>query len=166
MKKSSNFIFVIAAFLLAVFIRTFFIGVYKIPTQSMVPTFLPGDHLLASKITYGLHFPWNEDIWFASKPQRNDIIIFNFKDKSSMTYIKRVTAIEGDEVQLPNGQLAIVPQDEVYVLNDNPDFIDDSREHGFVALKDIEGQARLIWFSSSKESGVRWNRLLTTPTKL
>ena len=162
-KKRFNLFYVVSALLFATFLRVFIIGVYKVPTNSMSPTFLPGDFILASQISYGLHFPWNEDTWFKSKPKRDDIIIFSFKKKPTMTYVKRVTAIEGDSVTGADGKIVIIPANEVFVLNDNPEVSDDSRTQGFVALSDIEGSVKFIWFSSSKESGARWNRILKLP---
>jgi signal peptidase I len=165
-KKSFYFSYVMSAFLFALILRTFIIGIYKIPSSSMEPTFLPGDFILASQISYGLHLPWSEDVWFPTKPKRGDLIIFNYKNKASTTFIKRVTAIEGDQVKQSDGKMLTVPPNEVFVLNDNPEINDDSRTQGFVSILDVEGQVKLIWFSESKESGVRWPRVLTTPVKL
>ena len=47
----------IIALVLAIFIRTFFVQAYKIPSGSMEPTLLIGDHILVNKIIYGLRMP-------------------------------------------------------------------------------------------------------------
>ena len=47
----------IIALLLAIFIRTFFVQAYKIPSGSMEPTLLIGDHILVNKIIFGLRIP-------------------------------------------------------------------------------------------------------------
>lgn len=159
----SNLIIVLGALVVALFFRVFIISVYKIPTPSMSPTFLPGDFIMASQVSYGLKFPWSEDVWFASKPQVGDLIVFKFKKKPTITYIKRIFAIDGEEFKLADGTAQKIPVGEVAVMNDNTDVTDDSREQGFVALADINSQAKSIWFSYSKESGVRWSRLLTAP---
>src|SRR5258706_558656 len=45
------------ALILAIFIRTFFIQAYKIPSGSMEPTLLIGDHILVNKVVFGLRMP-------------------------------------------------------------------------------------------------------------
>ena len=47
----------IIALVLAIIIRTFFVQAYKIPSGSMEPTLLIGDHILVNKIIYGLRMP-------------------------------------------------------------------------------------------------------------
>jgi len=48
---------IIIAILIALFIRTFIICAYKIPSRSMVPTLLVGDHILVNKFIYGVKIP-------------------------------------------------------------------------------------------------------------
>src|SRR5271165_2980949 len=48
---------IVIAFGLAIFIRTFFVQAYKIPSGSMEPTLLVGDHILVNKLIYGLRMP-------------------------------------------------------------------------------------------------------------
>jgi signal peptidase I len=160
-KKNSTFAITICALLLALFFRTFIISVYKIPTHSMEPTFFPGDFIFASRISYGLKFPWSTDIWFQTKPQKGDLVIFKFKGKPTISYVKRVVAVEGESVQI-SGQPQLVPAGEVFVANDNP-AISEATNEGFALIEEIDSRAKLIWFSYSKDSGVRWNRILTFP---
>ncbi len=164
MKKNSHYTLIFCALLLALFVRTFLISVYKIPTDSMHPTFLSGDFIFASQVSYGVKFPWNQDVWFKANPQKNDLVIFKFKGKPMISYLKRVTAVEGETITV-DGNPQVVPVGEVFVASDNHNSSDENKE-GFALVKDIESEAKLIWFSYSKESGVRWNRVFMLPQPL
>ncbi len=152
--------FVFVALSLALFFRLFVISVYKIPTESMAPTFLPGDFIIASQVSYGLKLPWSESVWFKATPQKGDLVVFTFKTKPAISYIKRVAGVEGDEVDTLQGKQK-VETGQIYVLSDNPADVDDSRRLGFVPIDRIESQAKLIWFSLSTQNEIRWNRILT-----
>jgi signal peptidase I len=66
---------IIIAILIALFIRTFIVQAFKIPSSSMEPTLLVGDHLLVNKFIYGIKIPFTEIKLFQfKKPQRGDII--------------------------------------------------------------------------------------------
>jgi signal peptidase I len=151
---------VLVALALALFCRVFIISVYKIPTESMAPTFLPGDFILGSQVAYGLRFPWSRSTWFKSTPKKGDLIVCFFQSKPGVPYIKRITGIEGDEIETAHGKLKI-GANQFYVLSDNPSVREDSRDLGLVTLDHIESQAKLIWFSFSPENQVRWRRVLT-----
>src|SRR5213596_1694017 len=64
------------AIVLALFIRTFIVQAFKIPSGSMLPTLQIGDHILVNKLTYGVRIPFLEDyaVDFA-KPQRGDVVV-------------------------------------------------------------------------------------------
>ena len=76
------------ALLLALFIRTFIIQAFKIPSGSMERTLLIGDHILVSKFAYGIHIPniipflniklFNDIVLFQKTPKREDIIVFKY----------------------------------------------------------------------------------------
>ncbi len=51
-----------------------------------------------------------------------------------------------------------VPNGQVYVLGDNRNAAQDSRIFGTVPLVDIVGRAKQVWFSASRQSGIRWWR--------
>ena len=65
------------ALILALVIRTFVVQAFKIPSESMVKTLLVGDHLLASKFSYGIKIPFTHTyIYKGEDPVKGDIIIF------------------------------------------------------------------------------------------
>lgn len=111
------------AALLAVFLRTFFFQIYKIPTTSMVPTLLPGDKIFVTKLVYGPQIPFSS-LRFPGirKPRRGEIIVFIpphekanpwFKKKP---YIKRLIGEPKDRILIKdgniyvNGEMAVAPE--------------------------------------------------------
>ncbi|MFN3478798.1 MAG: signal peptidase I [Thermodesulfovibrionales bacterium] len=91
------------ALLLALFIRAYFIQAFKIPSGSMIPTLLIGDHILVNKFIYGTKLPFSDKrILVFRKPQRGDIIVFKYPEDPSRDFIKRVIAVEGDVIESRN----------------------------------------------------------------
>jgi signal peptidase I len=67
----------IIAVLLALFIRAFVVQAFKIPSGSMKPTLLIGDHILVNKFIYGVKIPFTDHyILQIKKPKRGDIVVF------------------------------------------------------------------------------------------
>ena len=108
---------IIVAMLLAFAIRVFVVQAFKIPSGSMIPTLLIGDHILVSKLAYGIQ--WPSDCKFQAtfppvncyashaliefgKPQRGDIIVFRFPEDEEKDFIKRIVGTPGDTVQIKN----------------------------------------------------------------
>lgn len=97
---------IIIAVLLALFIRTFVIQAFKIPSGSMLPTLLIGDHLLVNKFIYGIRVPFTGKTLVPVKdPKTGDIIVFRYPKDRSIDYIKRVVGEPGDTIQIKNKQL-------------------------------------------------------------
>ena len=99
---------VIVALVLAMFIRTFFVQAFKIPSGSMLPTLQIGDHLLVNKLLYGLRVPIVGTRYFDFfEPERGDIIVFVFPgDPDNETdYIKRVIGVPGDVIEIRQKKL-------------------------------------------------------------
>lgn len=99
---------IIIALLIAVFIRTFIIQAFKIPSRSMVPTLLVGDHLLVNKFIYGIKIPYlRKTIIPVTDPRRGDIIVFIYPNDRSKDFIKRVIGIGGDTIEIKNKKIFI-----------------------------------------------------------
>ena len=103
------------ALVLAVFIRTFFVQAYKIPSGSMEPTLLVGDHILVNKILYGLRIPdsifgleipglpLGHYVFHLAPVRRGDVVVFVFPPDRSKDFIKRVIGVAGDTIAVKNG---------------------------------------------------------------
>lgn len=151
---------VVLAIILALFIRTFIVQAFKIPSGSMLPTLLIGDHILVSKFIYGIKMPFTGKMLIPiSDPKPNDIVVFRFPKDPELDYIKRVIATEGDTVEIRNKKIFInnrpfedvhgvfydkridprrdnfgpvtVPENHIFVLGDNRDNSSDARFWGF-----------------------------------
>ncbi len=99
---------ILIAVLIALFIRTFVVQAFKIPSSSMEPTLLVGDYLLVNKFIYGLRIPFtNTKIFQYKKPQRGDIIVFIYPKDHSKDFIKRAIGTEGEKVQIIHNKIYI-----------------------------------------------------------
>jgi len=107
----------VIALILALLIRTFIIQAFKIPSSSMEPTLLVGDHLLVSKFSYSIHVPneipftsiqlFPDYHFFSSVPKRGDIVVFKFPFEQDKDYIKRVVGLPGETIQVINQKVYI-----------------------------------------------------------
>lgn len=94
---------ILIAALIALFVRSFVIQAYKIPSGSMEPTLLIGDHLLVNRTSYVVKVPFLDTVLFnTGKPQRGDIIVFRYPEDPSKDYIKRVIATGGETLEIKN----------------------------------------------------------------
>jgi signal peptidase I len=176
----------LVALALALFIRTFFVQAFKIPSGSMLETLQIGDHLLVNKLLYGLRIPvYGTRLFSYFGPERGDIIVFVYPDDREKDFIKRVVGIPGDEIEIRNKKLfrngepvgeepyaryseppepgrrdnfgpVTVPEGQVFVMGDNRDHSFDSRFWGFVPYEDIKGKAFVIYWSW--DGGDSWVR--------
>ncbi len=108
----------LVALLLALFIRSFIVQAFKIPSGSMLTTLQVGDHILVNKFLYGLRLPYPLDLPLVQwgQPRRGDVIVFVYPKDSSKDFIKRVVAVGGDTVEIRHKQLFINgrPADDPY----------------------------------------------------
>src|SRR5277367_5303529 len=106
--------------LLALFGTTFILQAFKIPSQSMEPTLLVGDHLLVNKFIFGGTGAWYEKMLPYRPVRRGDIIVFKFPFDDHPHYVKRVIGLPGDHVRIINQQVFINGQQlsEPYVVHD------------------------------------------------
>ena len=92
---------ILVAILLALFIRTFVIQAFKIPSGSMKETLKIGDHILVNKFIYGVKIPFLQTtIIPITNPKRGDIVVFKFPEDPSKDFIKRVIGVAGDVVEI------------------------------------------------------------------
>lgn len=99
---------IIIAIILALFIRTFIVQAFKIPSGSMLPTLQIGDHILVNKFIYGVKVPFTGKVLVPVKePETNDIIVFKYPKDPKLDYIKRVIGVAGDTVAIRNKKVFI-----------------------------------------------------------
>jgi signal peptidase I len=94
---------ILIAVIIALFVRSVFIQAYKIPSGSMEPTLLIGDHLLVNRLSYVVKLPYfigDNVMYTLGKPKRGDIIVFRYPADPKVDFIKRVIATEGDTVEI------------------------------------------------------------------
>ena len=174
---------IIIAILIALFIRTFVIQAFKIPSGSMKPTL---------QIIYGIKIPYiRKTIIPVAKPKRGDMIVFIYPLDRTKDFIKRVIGVSGDMIEIKNKKVFLngspyndtygvhtdklvlplsiqprdnfgpvkVPEESIFVMGDNRDQSYDSRFWGFVKLRDVMGKAFIIYWSwNGNDHNVRWNR--------
>lgn len=99
---------ILIAVVLALFIRYFVVQAFKIPSGSMEPTLLIGDHILVNKFIYGITFPFlgKKALQF-KKPERGDVIVFVYPVDPSKDFIKRVIAVAGDTISIKDKKIYI-----------------------------------------------------------
>ncbi len=100
------------ALLIAVTIRSFVVEAFKIPSSSMVPTLLIGDHLFVNKWTYGIRVPFTH--WWPYKrrdPNPGEVVVFLYPRDESLNYIKRLIGRPGDEIRVHGHSLSINGKD-------------------------------------------------------
>jgi signal peptidase I len=178
---------IVLAVALALFVRTFFIQAFRIPSESMEDTLLVGDFLFANKLIYGPKLPlvdWR--LPAIREPKPGDIIIFKYPVDPKVDYIKRCVAVEGQTVELVDNQLYVdgvlqdeeftkyvfgsrpdrrfgpfkVPEGHIFMMGDNRDNSADSRAWGPVDKKLVSGKAMFIYFSWNPNAhSVRFSRI-------
>ncbi len=132
----------VIAIILALTIRVFVVQAFKIPSGSMIPTLLIGDHILVSKLAYGFQLPKDCEFQvsfppvtcFSSSivmsfdpPQRGDIIVFRYPEDENKDFIKRVIGLPGDTIHIQNKKVMVngeVLPDETFTQRIDPGIID------------------------------------------
>ena len=180
---------ILIAIVIAMFIRTFIVQAFKIPSGSMLETLQIGDQILVNKFIYGVKIPFTDgkNLISVKDPEKGDIVVFKYPEDPSKDFIKRVIAVAGDSVEIIDKQLYVndkkivdepyasytnrwtpldnlpritVPENKIFVMGDNRDNSHDSRAWGYVDLSQVRGEAFMIYWSwDSKNFGVRWRRI-------
>jgi len=99
----------VGTLLLVVFLRLVVVEPYAIPSGSMIPTLEVGDHVVVNRFIYGVRIPYKNLVPFVvvREPRRGDVIVFNNPTNTKVDYIKRVTGIAGDEIELREKKLFV-----------------------------------------------------------
>lgn len=180
---------ILVAVVIALFIRTFVVQAFKIPSGSMKPTLQVGDHILVNKFIYGVRIPYLNTVLLPVKtPERGDIVVFKYPLDPKKDFIKRVIGLPGDTVEIRDKALYVnrerlkkdfgvytdphmtkqrdnlgpitVPPEALFVMGDNRDESYDSRFWGFVPQRDVSGKAFIVYWSwDGDHFRIRWNRL-------
>lgn len=89
------------AAIIALIVRSFFLQAFKIPSSSMEPTLLIGDHLLVNRLSYVAKVPFTDIVLFRlGSPSRGDVVVFRYPVERDKDFIKRVIATEGETVEI------------------------------------------------------------------
>ena len=162
------------------YIKSSYVQAFKLPSESMQPTLLVGDHVLVDKRAS------------ARDLQRGDLVVFRYPKDPTVDFMKRVVAIGGDKVEIRDKGLfvndklqnepyvqysdpdiiprqrdprdnfgpIIVPAQSYFVLSDNRDRGTDSRFYGVVNKMLVKGKLLTIYWSWDKTNRtVRWERI-------
>jgi signal peptidase I len=201
------------AIAIALAIRVFLIEPFRIPSESMLPTLLIGDHLFVNKLAYGPKLPfteWRLPGW--REPERGDVVVFSVArgpsgsihpaderpDLATDDFVKRIVGVPGDRLEVRRNQVYIndeavpvedsqgvfvdaaghdlgirreslgscdhavlddprlpgsrqasfvVPPGRYFMMGDNRDHSNDSREWGTVRFEEIQGPAFILYWS-------------------
>jgi signal peptidase I len=140
---------------------------YTVVMSSMKPTFEEGECIMVNKMSYR-----------SSGPQRGNVIVFNPPFDSQFPFIKRVIGLPGETVEIKDGKVFIdgipleedeyimappdepmpateVPENEYFVLGDNRNNSNDSRNNWTVPRDNIIGKAWFTYWPPSRLSVVK-----------
>ena len=159
--------------IIALFATSFVVQAFKIPTGSMEPNLLIGDHLLVNKFVYGLSGDWSSRFLSYRELARGDVIVFKYPNSPEVAYVKRLIGLPGEKVEMIGRTVYIdgealeedytqyidsgsiyerygpfdVPERQFFAMGDNRDNSQDSRFWGFVPRNHIIGKALTIYWS-------------------
>jgi len=91
---------------IALFIITFLLQAFQIPSPSMENTLLVGDYLLVDKLHFAEGGAWRRIVPY-SAVQRGDIIVFHYPVNPELHFVKRVIALPGDRVRIVNRRVLV-----------------------------------------------------------
>lgn len=153
----------------ALLLITFLVRSFFIPSESMLPTLKVHDYILVNKLVY--HF---------AHPMRGDVVVFHpphLDDPEKKDFIKRVVAIEGDEIVIRSGRLYLngasvdepfiaappisdfgplrIPAGHIFMMGDNRNNSDDSRNWGPLPLRNVVGKAFVIFWPLNRIRPIR-----------
>lgn len=119
--------------ILALFGTTFIVQAFKIPSPSMEPALLVGDHLLVNKFIFGGGDRWYDALLPYRAVRRGDIIVFKFPYQDHPHFVKRVIGLPGDRLKIVDQQVYIngKPLSEPYAVHDSAGGYGDPLNYNF-----------------------------------
>ncbi len=99
---------IVIAVILALFVRTWVVQAFKIPTGSMELNLLIGDHLLVNKFVYAPAATAAERMLLpVGEFQRGDVLVFKYPEEPERDFIKRLIGLPGETIELRQSQVFI-----------------------------------------------------------
>jgi signal peptidase I len=135
---------------IAVFVITFVIQAFQIPSESMENTLLIGDYLLVDKLRYGAQGPWSYVVPYR-QVERGDIIVFHYPVNPAQHFVKRVIGLPGDRIRLVNKQVFVngAPLRETYTRFSSP--VRNLYRDDFPQVDRIDPGEDSRWYTRMKE---------------
>ncbi len=105
---------------LALFAQAFVVQAFKIPTESMVPALLVGDHVLVNKFIFGGRGHWYDRFLPYREIRRGDVIVFPYPFDDHAFYVKRAIGLPGDRLKIVDQKVYVngKPLVEPYAVHD------------------------------------------------
>jgi signal peptidase I len=159
------------------------ISAFNLPSNSMAPTLLSGDHILIDTSVS----------WNGKRLERGDIIVFLFPEDETKKFVKRVIGLPGETIHIRRKTVHVndtalddsaytqridpgfldeqvnprdtfgpvtVPAESYFVMGDNRDQSLDSRFFGYVQRSKVMGKMLFVYWSwDQEENRVRWERI-------
>lgn len=166
-KKTSYFreylLPILIALAIVVVLRMFVLGMYYVPSGSMIPTLEINDRVVATKMSYKLH-----------EPARGDVVVFKYpvneeEGLDTVIYVKRCIGLPGETLEIRNNTVYIdgnpleedylnvgtsmpdfgpvtIPEGEYFMMGDNRNDSSDSRVWGTVKDEYLVAKGQLIYW--------------------
>ena len=131
----------IIALMLALFVRSFVVEAFSVPSGSMTPTLLAGDYLLVNRLSYVVKAPFTDLVLLnLGDPKPGDTVVFRYPMDHSKDFVKRVVAIGGDTVEIRdkalyvNGKRVDIAAVQFTSRQDLPSYLSPRDNHGPVTV--------------------------------
>ncbi|WP_413288701.1 signal peptidase I [Bdellovibrio sp. HCB337] len=132
---------ILISVMLALFVRSFIMTAYKVPTGSMQPALKAGDFIFSYRMAYS---------WGGKNPERGDVVVFSYVTQPNTSYVKRVVGLPGDKIQIASGKLIINDTPLDYELEANNSSVDNPSPESFdIYLERDLGHHRRVIFQKS-----------------
>lgn len=145
----------------------------RVDGLSMIPTLEHGEFVLVNKISY----QWGEI-------ERGDIIVFHYPNNPQEELIKRVIGLTGDTILVQNNQVFVngkqlnepyisqapnysgewlVTEGKIFVLGDNRNNSNDSKDWGLLPIENVVGKAVVIYWPPPMWNIIEHTEIFATP---